>query len=725
MTPSRPSRNSTDRASHWPRATLRTHLVAIILAATLPLALFMSFRIVAEGQRERESSMASLRSTARAVAMLVDRELTASRDALNELAQADSLQRGDLVAFEQRLRARGRLRPGWSRLAVLEGDGRRLFEVGAANALPGPTTADGEIEALARAWARRSSGSVLLSVLDVAAPQRATWVGVGTTTADGGRRLLAARVELAVWQALIEGAMPEGDGYVALFDQQHRVLARTVAPQQSAGRALPASAVAGMVSRASGAQIAERLGEGPTYVGWHLLGDGGWGVGAGVTGAEFDAAQNSAALWTFGVAAACLLLGVTLALALARRVVLPLQRLLRSRADLADEPIAVTEIAQLRDALQLSERARDELMAFEKIARRDAEAAGRAKDQLLAMLGHELRNPLNGIVTSVEVLRAAAPGSAMADDARGVLSRQVRKLTRMVDDLLDVGQAVTDPVTLERRPIDLPALLGRSVDAATARADAKRQRLQVDAAVPVWIDADADRIEQVMAHLLENAIKYTPAGGAVSVRLALLEGQAVVSVEDNGAGVDAELLRRVFDPFVQGERGLDRSTGGLGIGLALVKRLVGLHGGSVHAHSSPQGSNFGWRLPAIAAPDPSAPAVVLQIAVVDDDADALASMRAMLELEGHRVSTAVDGQSAVAMLLADRPDVALIDIGLPGFDGHEVARRCRAAGFLGRLIAISGYGQARDLEHSAAEGFDAHLVKPLDRERLLPLLRST
>ena len=401
----------------------------------------MSARVVAENKVQREAMAANLRNSARALAMVVDRELTASRDALTGLTQADTLQRGDLGAFEQRLRSRGPLNPSWSRLAVLDARGHLVFEVDNPHAPHAPPTAAAEIDALASAWAIGPKG-VLLSVLDTAAPQRATWIGLTATTVDGERYLVASRVGLDVWQSLLERAAPEGgEGHVALFDERHRVLARTVAPQQSAGQSIPASAVTGMASRPFGAQKTQQPGGGETYAGWQLLGDSGWSVSVGIPAAGFDATQRAAARWAFGVAAACLLLGVTLSWWVARRVVLPLQQLLHRRDDAVDPPNSVTEIAQLREAFCRSERNRDELMALETSARRDAEAASRQKDRLLDKLGHELRNPLNAIVTSVEVLRAAPPGSKMADSARDVLTRQVGRLTSMVDELVELERS--------------------------------------------------------------------------------------------------------------------------------------------------------------------------------------------------------------------------------------------------------------------------------------------
>lgn len=844
------------RARHWPRATLRTHLLVITLAATLPLVLLMLFRTIVDGKAQRDGLADNLSSTARVVATAVERELIASQDSLIALAEGEALQRGDVEAFERRLRSRGLLRPSWSRIALIGFDGGLLFQTDERSG-PGDKAAPmarSEIDALVAAWSNRRSGDVVVSVFDVDPARRATWIGVPTTTRSGERHLLAARVGLAEWQAMLDGNEPEG-GYIALFDRDRRVLARTLAPERFVGASLPASAIASMGSASSGRIKTALLGGGETYVAWQLIRTGGWGVGVGIPSAGFDGAQESAVLWTFGVTAACLLLGVSLSLLIARRVSEPLRRLALDRQPIGQERIAVTEIAQLRDAFHVSEWARkealaelakkaeefetlfhtcptglafaqdpacgvvlsnaamddlmpgagvaasalevefwragrridaaqqplaiaaserrdvaatelevrrpgrppafvlasavslpegrgalaavtdmtarrlaenerDALMESEKLARREAEAASHAKDELLSMLGHELRNPLNAIVTSVEVLRAAPAGSPVAESARGVLARQTRKLAAMVDELLDVGQVMADEVVLSIQPIELGALVEGAVANARDRARDRSHELTVVAEANVWVRGDARRLGQVMAHLLDNAITYTPPGGRIEVSLKRNGNTASVRVEDNGPGIDAELLPHVFEAFVQGKRGNDRSSGGLGVGLAIVSRLVDLHGGSVQAHSAPTGSAFEWQMPTCEPASLGGRHHGQRIGLVDDNPDTLASMRAMLELAGHSVSTATDGPSGVEMLLADLPDVALIDIGLPGFDGCEVARRCRDAGYRGRMIALSGYGLPHDLKRSIADGFDAHLVKPIDPERLLPLLHG-
>ena len=378
-----------------------------------------------------------------------------------------------------------------------------------------------------------------------------------------------------------------------------------------------------------------------------------------------------------------------------------------------------------------AERERDALMAGEREARGEAEASNRAKDEFLAMLGHELRNPLGAIGSAVRVLALlAAPGDP-GQRPRDVIERQVEHLSRLVDDLLDAARVSSGQVMLVRRPCDLGALARQVVGTFRSARRLDRHQVAVEAA-PAWVDADPVRLEQVIANLLDNALKYSPAGERVRVAVHADGDDAVLTVADTGAGIAADLKPRIFDLFVQGARGTDRGPGGLGIGLTLVKRLVELHGGAVEVGSDGpgRGATFTVRLPRVAAPpEPTAgqrPAggQRLRILIVEDNADARDMLSAALRLQGHEVHVAGDGPTAVTAALKLAPDAALVDIGLPGFDGYEVARRIRAATARPptRLVALTGYGQPEDRRRTRDAGFDDHLVKPVDPARVAEAL---
>ena len=362
----------------------------------------------------------------------------------------------------------------------------------------------------------------------------------------------------------------------------------------------------------------------------------------------------------------------------------------------------------------------------------ETQRANRAKDEFLAMLGHELRNPLNAISSAASLLGLDHGTAEMAARARAVINRQVQHLARLVEDLLDVSRVTSGKVVLVRQPTDLADLAASTL--ATWRAAARFARHDVALEVsPAWVDADPTRLEQVLGNLLANALKYTPSGGAIRVRVRAEGDGALLEVEDTGAGIPPELLGKVFDLFVQGERTLDRAQGGLGIGLTLTRALVEMHGGTVEARSAGAGRGATFtirlpRIPALASPARAAAAPAAhaprRILVVEDNEDAREMLRAQLVRDGHEVHAAADGPAGLELAAAVRPDVVLIDVGLPGLDGYEVARRIRAAawGRSMRLVALTGYGQADDRRQALEAGCDAHVTKPVLPDRLAEVI---
>lgn len=374
-----------------------------------------------------------------------------------------------------------------------------------------------------------------------------------------------------------------------------------------------------------------------------------------------------------------------------------------------------------------------------KAAQEELLRADQRKDEFLAMMSHELRNPLAPIHTAVEVIRRVAPSNAKISWALDIASRQLKQMTRLIEELLDVTRISQGKITLKREPMDLNKVLAQSVETIQPAIQARRQVLGVAMPEgPVWLHGDPARLTQVIANLLHNASKYSPEGTAIDLRSESLEGEAIVTVRDHGIGIDEELLPRIFDLFSQGKRGLDRAQGGLGVGLTLARRLTEMHGGRIEARSfgRDQGSEFRVRLPCIAlvrrdsdAASPAAPAPEARpqrVLVVDDNLDAARAIATMLELDGHVVRTAADGEDALAAVTQHRPTVVVLDIGLPLLDGYEVARRMRlmeeTQGAL--LIALTGYGQKEDRQNAIEAGFDHHFVKPADPAVLLECIRA-
>ena len=370
-------------------------------------------------------------------------------------------------------------------------------------------------------------------------------------------------------------------------------------------------------------------------------------------------------------------------------------------------------------------------------ARHEAEVANRAKDEFLAMLGHELRNPLAPILTALQLLRLR--GIKAAERERQVIERQVQHLVSLVDDLLDVSRITRGKIQLNPRPVNISEVVAKAIETASPLLEQKGHALQVD--VPregLVVDGEGDRLAQIVANLLTNAAKYTENGGRITLRAAPVGGEAVIRVEDTGIGIDPDMLPRVFDLFVQERQALDRAHGGLGLGLTIVRSLAQLHGGRVEAHSEGpgRGAEFVVYLPLSTREARAAeeqvettlrrPDRVRQVLVVDDNVDAATMLAEALTAHGHVAHIAADGVEALQLAADLQPDVVLLDIGLPVMDGYEVARRfaadTRLAGI--KLVAVTGYGQEQDRRRSAQAGFASHMVKPVDLEHLRQIVEE-
>jgi two-component system, sensor histidine kinase len=368
----------------------------------------------------------------------------------------------------------------------------------------------------------------------------------------------------------------------------------------------------------------------------------------------------------------------------------------------------------------------------EKLAARALLEASRHKDEFIATLAHELRNPLAPIRTGLQILDRAPPDSPHARNARQMMKRQMRHIVRMVDDLLDISRISRGKLEIAREPVRLRAVIDDGLEASRAAVETSGHLLLVrHPPEPLWVDGDPTRLAQVVANLVNNAARYTPRGGRISVTLERQGDEGVLTVSDNGVGIAPEDRAHLFDMFVQGP---GRETlGGLGVGLALVRRLVELHGGTVEAASAGLGlgATFSVRLP-LAPPQPaddpvSAPiigATTRRVLVVDDDLDTGTGLATILELAGHQTAIAATGEEALVLASAVEPDVVLCDIEMPGMSGHEVAARLRAdPRHRGRLlVALSGRGGAEEQERSRAAGFDLHLTKPVDASAVEALL---
>ena len=412
---------------------------------------------------------------------------------------------------------------------------------------------------------------------------------------------------------------------------------------------------------------------------------------------------------------------------------------------------------ELRRALEALRRSHDELE--QRVADRTQELEGanrslqeeirriemlerseRRINEFLAMLGHELRNPLAPIRNALDLMRIRSTGDSTHEWSRNIIDRQVTQLTRLVDDLLDVGRITSGTIMLQKEPVEMNAAVLRAVESCQPQLDARRHTLELQLARdPLLVDGDPVRLSQIVLNLLNNAVKYTPNGGRIQIALEQEDDWALVRVKDTGIGMSANLIPIIFDLFVQEKRSLSRTEGGLGVGLTVVRQLVHMHGGSVTARSggADMGSEYVVRLPMLtlkptaSGPDsrwhPKLPLAKRRILIVDDNRDSADSLAFLLSEAGHDVRTLYDGPSASSAAEAFRPHLVLLDIGLPQMNGYEVARQLRKSAELRNvtLVAFTGYGRDEDRQQTREAGFDYHLVKPLDAAALERIIDST
>jgi signal transduction histidine kinase/CheY-like chemotaxis protein len=724
-------------------APLPRRLLILAAVALLPVVLFALAALVLLARQQATEIERATIETMRALIGSVDNELKRSIAAVETLASTDSLDDGDLRRFHEEARRVLASRPEWATIVLSDTTGRQLVNMLRPFGAPLP----------ARPMDRESFDAVLRTgrpaiadvLLDPSSGQPVFGVRVPVLQGGNVRYVLTAAVKPEAMLRVIEHLNVPSGGLVTIFDAHHAIVARSRAHAEYVGRPVSAG-FRQLIGRAP-----EGWGVSPTvdgervYAAYSLSAFSRWGVGIGLPADVIEAPLRRSYVFLAAGVLLSLALGVLASLFVARRIARPIQALRRAALAVGrgqpptPVPTTIPEVRDVAEALSLAaydrrraESAREDLLRKEREARTVAEDANRTKDEFLAMLGHELRNPLSAISNAVHVLEQRGSN----DGAHAILRRQVEHLTHLVDDLLDVERVMTGKIVLERAPLDLGAAVEQSLATLNAAGRLDRHALAVDTA-HVWVDADPTRIDQIAVNLVVNAVKYTPAGARIAISVAREGGEAVLRVRDEGVGMEPALLPRIFDLFVQGKTSLDRAQGGLGIGLTLVRRLADLHGGTVIADSAGAGTGsvFTVRLPAIEPPAtsreakrPAASAPSSRtVLIVEDNHDARASLRELLEAAGHTVHEADDGPRGLDAALRLHPEVALIDLGLPGLDGLELARRIRtspdARGM--RLVALTGYGSAEDRARCRDAGFDVHLVKPVDRETLERVLAGS
>jgi signal transduction histidine kinase/ActR/RegA family two-component response regulator len=727
---------------------IRTHLVLMAAAILLPVVIFSAVALQQLRDGERKAALRGLQETARATALIVDRELASSVAALELLARSPDLEKGDMQAFHKQAARLNKQTSSWT--VLLDENAQQLINTVRpyGEKLPPPRNTGRVQEVMAT---QKPLASDLIFGQVTQKPVTVMYVPV---PAHGGKRYVLAQIftvdffDVAVFQPVT----PRG-WVVGIMGHDGRFIARNYRAQELVGQLAKPELTAAARAMDAGLLRHQTLEGIDVYDAFEHSTIAGWTIGLAAPAADIEATADRAV----AIAALGLLLALAFALMMAAFLG---RRLVRAIAGAAEAAAAlglgaipkltssnVLELDQLHAALteasailtrsQASrvqvEVEREGLLQGESRARMRAEDENVAKDQFLAMLGHELRNPLAAISGALTLSERHGHGTSMAAEARAVIQRQSGHLSHLVDDLLDVSRMVGGKITLRTQPVDLGAKARLCLKSlrATGRTEGYEVKLSTE---PVWVNGDPTRLEQTVNNLLVNAFKFTPAGGLVDLTVGSDAGEAVLTVTDSGMGMSPELLPHVFEVFVQGSTALDRAQGGLGIGLALVRQLVSLHGGTVSATSAGpgQGSTFVVRLPRIAAPAalpvPALPTSTQRwrwrILLIEDNDDARRMLSRLLQLEGHEVIEAATATAGLLLASEQLPDLAIVDIGLPEMTGYEVAEHLRADAATRNmgLIAMTGYGQEEDRKNALAAGFDFHLVKSVDIYRLLAVV---
>jgi signal transduction histidine kinase/CheY-like chemotaxis protein len=711
---------------------LHPQLSLLVVGTVAPVLLLAVVAGVLLVRHERNTMEEEAIGRTRSAMSAVDALLRGHLTTLQALAASRALEAGNIRAFYEETRRVLRGQPVWLNIGLASADGVQLFDAVRPFGTETPLTGD-----LASYRLAVERGMPVIGDIDegIVVPEPSVRIRLPIVLKGSVRYVLTLPLKPDAFADVLRAQRLPESWVIALVDRNRRFIARL--PPMAPGRAVSESFRAAIERSPNGWFPGSTLEGTRTYTPYVTSELSGWVLGIAIPARSVEAAATRTFFGFAAGIATVLALALLLGWYMARRIASPIAALAAATEAMGQgkdvrvaDPGRIDEISRLYEALRAAAaavRERSELQEREKTA---LQAADRSKDEFLAMLSHELRNPLAALTAAAHVLKFAQPGDQAAAKARAVVERQTKHMARLVGDLLDISRVAMGKVALERERFNLAEAAGNLLNVWRASGRLERHHVSVEMKT-AWVDADRARIEQVLSNLLDNAVKFTPAGRRIAVRVGPEGEWAQLCVSDEGEGLAPGSAERMFDLFVQGERGLDRAAGGLGVGLALVKRLTEMHGGSVAGESAGpgQGATFTVRLPAVLAPSAAAAPAALEIAprmqprrvlIVEDNDDTRQMLHETLAFSGHEVREARDGASGLALAAEARPDVALIDIGLPDLDGYEVARRLRAApgGRRIGLIAITGYGQREDQRRAYEAGFDAHLTKPVAPERL-------
>ena len=727
---------------------IRSHLLLLTIVVLVPGFLAAVLVLTKLRASERDATLRALHETVRATSLLVDGQVQRSLGALTILAQSYHLQTGNFAALYDEASAADQKPDVWT--VVFDADGNEKLNTSVPLGTPlAPPYARGPVAQVLKtrkAW-------VSDVVVAAGTGQLMTKIYLPANALPSGSFVVAQALSVDYWNKTSIRPKGREQWIVAVIDRHGKFIWRSHRAGEYVGRDARPELVAAAAATDLGMIRHSTLEGIDVYDAFAHSELTGWTIAVAAPVPTIEASATQAVVW--------LAAGVAVALGLAILAASLLSRMLLNAIQTASEaaralgrgelqstpPTAVHEVnvlhqslnhaarvlGQERKAREHSDRQREQLLVNERTAREVAQEEVLAKDRFLALLGHELRNPLAAIAGATDVLARSAPDAATHQRFVALIQRQNRHLRRIVDDLLEVSRMMSGKIVLDAHALELSDCVRSCIEAfrASERARGFRWSLRTQ---PVWVNGDPVRLEQIINNLLLNAVQYSPPGAEVAVSVMAEGDVAVVEVSDSGPGIPTDLWARIFEPFVQGPAAPGRPSSGLGIGLSLVKQLVQLHGGSVSVRSAPAGvgSTFAVTLPRIAplvVRPPSAPVLASlpgRVLLVDDNADAREATAALMRSMGHEVIEADDGVSAVRAALAHRPDVIVMDLGLPQRSGYLVAADMKALPelHLVPLLALSGYGRESDREAALAAGFAEHLIKPVAFDALAMALQT-
>jgi len=718
---------------------LKTSLMVLAAGSLVPLLIFAAAAVVRQVEHQRETLERETSGRAISAMSAVDAKLRGSITMMEALATSRNLQTGDLKAFHEEARRILATQPDWLNIGLAAPSRQQLVDAILPFGENAPFGDDSAFD-LAISTGKPAVGDVQAGT---AVRQPSVRVRVPVIVDGSVRYVLSAPLKPSSFVDLLRAQGLDPEWPIALADRDGKVVARL--PEVPAGTSLSESFRSELGRSATGWFRGTTIDGREAYTSYVKSSLSGWALGIAMPVSTVEAGTWHAIVVAGGGALAALAFALAFAWLLARRIEAPIAGLARASAAMArGDDVAleasgrIEEVSRLHAAFraasiavqqrrQLAERENAALEREQQALR----AADNAKDEFIAMLSHELRNPLAALTAATHLLKASRLTDPIALQACDVAQRQTRQMGRLVEDLLDVSRIVSGKANLQRERFDLGEAARQLVHTWRAGGRLSAHDVTLDAqSVPVY--ADRARMDQILGNLLDNAVKFCPAGRRIRVMVWQHHGSAMLRVDDEGNGIEPNALSRVFDLFSQGAQGLARSKGGLGIGLAIVKRLAELQGATVEASSAGvgKGATFIVRLPVAEAfpaalaerrldapvPEPGP----RRILVIEDNDDMRQMLRMTLAVAGREVFEAQDGMSGIARAAQARPDVVLVDVGLPDIDGYEVARRLRAQpdGRDVRLIALTGYGQEEDRRRASEAGFDAHLTKPVAPEVL-------